>query len=262
MDSSSKAFYATLVVRGLKAAIDSLPPLPDITIKPHNECGSDHPYKILVGHTRAGGARVWVRLGSTPARATYAPDMVYHISNRNTALCLSFTSLEDVDLVEPFRTLWEKTRSTVTTGDWDKRRGWMKGLCYWYWVEDAEQRGVQIRVANSIWGYLVGGVKRVGVMERGKRDGIAKNVMVERSGTKEAANVLGRLGGLEVEQRGVEIRIRNTDEVKKREKRLETLRQELRQLEELDAAQGANIQLVDGLDARGRVRDGTHMENN
>jgi hypothetical protein len=60
-------------------------------------------------------------------------------------------------------------------------------------------------------------------MERGKRDSIAKNVVVERSGTEEAANVLGRLGGLEVEQRGVEIRIRNTDEVRKREKKIGNL---------------------------------------
>jgi hypothetical protein len=135
-------------------------------------------------------------------------------------------------------------------------------LCYWYWVADAEQRGVQIRITKTIPAYLVGGVKYVGVMEREKRKGMAKNEVVERSGTEEAADVLGRLGGLEVEQRGVEIRIRNTDEVKKREERLKTLREELRQLEELDAAQGADIQLVDGLDARGRVRDEAHMENN
>jgi hypothetical protein len=122
-------------------------------------------------------------------------------------------------------------------------------------VADAEQREVQIRIAKTIPAYLVGGVKYVGVMEREKRKGMAKNEVVERSGTEEAADVLGRLGGLEVEQRGVEIRIRNTDEVKKREERLKTLREELRQLEELDAAQGADIQLVDGLDARGRVRD-------
>jgi hypothetical protein len=138
----------------------------------------------------------------------------------------------------------------------------MNGLCYWYWVADAEQRGVQIRIAKTIPAYLVGGVKYVGVMEREKRDSMAKNVVVERSGTEEAADVLGRLGGLEVEQIGVEIKIRNTEEVKKREERLKTLRQELRQLEGLDAAQGADIRLVDGLDARGRVRDEAHMVNN
>jgi hypothetical protein len=38
----------------------------------------------------------------------------------------------------------------------DNRKGWMKGLCYWYWVADAERRGVQIRAPKSISKYLVG----------------------------------------------------------------------------------------------------------
>jgi chemotaxis protein histidine kinase CheA len=56
----------------------------------------------------------------------------------------------------------------VTRGDVDKRRRMVKGLCYWYWVGDAVERNVALRIPKTIRGYLMSGVKKVGIIDRGK----------------------------------------------------------------------------------------------
>jgi hypothetical protein len=146
--STRKFLYAAdLVAKGLKTATDNLSSLSRITVEPHNDFGSEHRHKMFVGHTRLGGTQtrkmemVWVKLGRIPACPANAPGMIYHTSHHNPAT-FPFCSLGSVDLAEPFCTFWENTRPSRMADNIDNRKGWMKGLCYWYWVADAERRGV------------------------------------------------------------------------------------------------------------------------
>jgi hypothetical protein len=252
---SRKSLYADLVAKRLKAAADNLPPLSEIAIYSHHGYDSEHPYKILVGHTPRGRVnvrqKVWVRLGRTSVRANQAPDMIYHTCHHNPAT-LPFHSLEDVDLVEPFRTLWENTRPRITN-NMDDRKGWIKGLCYWYWAADAERRGLQLRLPKSIPNYLMAAVKRVGVMKHGT----TKNMVMEKSGTEEVGEVLGRLERLEVEQREVEMRM---VEDEKRRERMKTLEEELGRFKEVDEKDTGDGQVVSGKSSGVRGMADGHAE--
>jgi hypothetical protein len=88
--STRKFLYAAdLVAKGLKTAADNLPSLSRIIVEPHNDFGSEHRHKMLVGHTRLGGTQtrkmkmVCVKLGRIPACPANAPGMVYHTSQHN-----------------------------------------------------------------------------------------------------------------------------------------------------------------------------------
>jgi hypothetical protein len=118
--SSRKSLYASLVAKDLKTTVDSFPQISEIRIEPHDNSASEHPYKMLVGHIRPGGAkarvRVWAILGPPPTIATNAPRIEYLTLNHDTSR-LPFSALEEVDLVEPFCTFWKNTRNKVTRGD-------------------------------------------------------------------------------------------------------------------------------------------------
>jgi hypothetical protein len=173
--------------------------------------------------------------------------MIYHTSHHNPAT-LPFNSLESLDLVEPFCTFWENTRPSRMTDNMDNRKGWMKGLCYWYWVADAERRGVQIRVPKSIPKYLVVAVGRIGVLGREKRTSMGK----ERGRTEDVGEVLGTVEGLELEPKGVEM---SMAEEKEGRERMKSLSEKLRWLEEMDAKKNGDGQVADGRDTGGREGD-------
>jgi hypothetical protein len=89
-----------LTRKGLRATIDSLPPLSDITIEPQHYCESEHAYKIFIG--KRADQDVWAVLGRKPVSAETkgaAPDVIFLVEGKTFR---PFKNLGSVDMVEPF----------------------------------------------------------------------------------------------------------------------------------------------------------------
>jgi hypothetical protein len=79
-----------------------------------------------------------------------------------------FYSIDSVELVEPFKSLWDKTAYLITPEvpmkgyAWDRRRGWFKGLVYWYFLNDAAGRGGILRFPTTMRGYVSQALQALG----------------------------------------------------------------------------------------------------
>ncbi|KAL1597866.1 hypothetical protein SLS60_008353 [Paraconiothyrium brasiliense] len=171
------------LVRGydLEAALDCLPSAAELTITPQTDVPSEHPFKLLIG-TRYDD-RVWIGLTTTPKRAS-GPGFKIFITTEDTITSHTVDVLDNSDLVQPFRRLWEKTSmvtGTVWHGGHDTRRGMLKSFAYWYLLIEAERIGRKLLVPDSIRRYLVEGLKMVGV----EAYSVEETVLGENVSTKE-----------------------------------------------------------------------------
>jgi hypothetical protein len=79
-----------------------------------------------------------------------------------------FYSLDPEELVEPFKSLWEKTTYLLPRDDpmkqyaWDRRSGWFKGLVYWYFLNDAADRNGTLRFPKTMRGYVSRALQALG----------------------------------------------------------------------------------------------------
>ncbi|KAF2029644.1 hypothetical protein EK21DRAFT_112685 [Setomelanomma holmii] len=130
--SLAKVIYDSLRAefarKGLTSAVNRLPSSSHIVIKPQRCCESEHPYKLYIGtEKRRNGESVWAMVGGKPATADVngkAPHMVFHAGHRDTEMRKvdKFDDLAFVNLVEPFKSLWDKTNSIVPAAGEKRKR--------------------------------------------------------------------------------------------------------------------------------------------
>ncbi|KAF2451299.1 hypothetical protein P171DRAFT_438059 [Karstenula rhodostoma CBS 690.94] len=154
----------------LESALNALPPASELTITPQTTIPSEHPYKLHIGTYTLSSQPHSVHIGlTTTPRNGYGPSFRIFIGSKTHA----FEILEDVELLQPFRRLWEKTRNERRWCEraWkDMRRGVVKGFAYWYLLGEAEGRGAELLVPGTVRGYFVEGLKRVGVGAYGRAE--------------------------------------------------------------------------------------------
>lgn len=165
---------AELVRKGFKDAIEKLPPLSDIVIQPQTCCESEHPYKIYIGaEKKCNGADVWAVVQGKPSTMdtkSTAPSIAFSKGDTSADILPRgyFYNLDTVELVEPFTSLWDKTAYLIQPDvpmkgyAWDRRRGWFKGLVYWYFLNDAAGRGGTLRFPNTMRGYVSQALQALG----------------------------------------------------------------------------------------------------
>ena len=161
---------------------------------------------------------LWAVLGRKPKLAESkgaAPDMSFYKGSTgfNMTSLGSFNDLESVDLLEPFRTLWENTRpmmlSVKSRAAWDQRRGYFKSLMYWYFLEDAAQRRETFRFPDTIRNTYI--VKALRLLARPGPD--VRRTDASRDVAGDIVATLRRLAEHEGQQREVEKRIREGEDV-------------------------------------------------
>lgn len=195
-----ESLRAELVKKGFQSTIDGLPALKDMVIESQHYCESEHPYKIYMGQRNSQS--VYAVLGRKPVSADSkgtAPDMIFYIGTETLG---SFKKLETVGLIEPFRSLWERTRDLQERGasraGWDLRRGYFKVLVYWYYLQNAAERDVEFRFPET--------VRKTYVEKAFLR--LSQKEVQERGKTEDVIIALKRMAGIEREQKEVEGRIR------------------------------------------------------
>lgn len=143
--------------------LNSLPSLSQVTILKQKIYASFYPYVVLFG-TLHGGPQIWIGLRGLPisSRADEAPS-VYACKGHPDAGITSvkikkLDVLDDVDMVEPFKTLWfgaKKDKEMRSERAWTQdARGMVKSLAYWYFVNHAVETGRRFRVQKAIKGYF------------------------------------------------------------------------------------------------------------
>ncbi|KAL5423399.1 hypothetical protein PMIN04_003917 [Paraphaeosphaeria minitans] len=147
----------------LSGALAALPPPSELLITPQTFVPSEHPYKLHVGTYTVSPSsppqQVYIGLTATP-RNGYGPSLRIFIGNKTHSCHI----LEDAELLQPFRRLWEKSRFDGTGSDSVYkliRRRVVKGLAYWYFLAEEEKRGegIGLLVPGTIRGYLVEGLR-------------------------------------------------------------------------------------------------------
>jgi hypothetical protein len=255
---------AELEKKGLKTQLDDLPSLSVMRIIPHTWCTSEHPFALFIG--TENNSNIYAVLGSRPSTSDQAPDILIWKGNSdcNMQNIGRFDKLNLVELVEPFKALWENTSDMGEGKDaWDRRRGWFKSLVYWYLLCEAAEREGRIRVPKSVTRQYIGPALRKLGMGMQKRLVVKETVIdgEKRQGTTEITATLGELAEHEKEQKEVERRMgeqweqRNTQEAAGRVEavRLEVGRgaeQEEAQVDEQIAALENQIRALKGKHAR------------
>ncbi|KAF9739305.1 hypothetical protein PMIN02_000847 [Paraphaeosphaeria minitans] len=100
----------------LSGALAALPPPSELLITPQTFVPSEHPYKLHVGTYTVSPSsppqQVYIGLTATP-RNGYGPSLRIFIGNKTHSCHI----LEDAELLQPFRRLWEKSRFDGTGSD-------------------------------------------------------------------------------------------------------------------------------------------------
>ncbi|KAJ4301704.1 hypothetical protein N0V90_003797 [Kalmusia sp. IMI 367209] len=147
--------------RGLEFALNNLPLAIDLSITPQTDLPSEHPFKLLIG--TQSNQKVWIGLGTTPKHG-HGPKVDIYFNNGGLTR-RQFNFLNEVDMVEPFKRLWENTSicTQVERGWMDLRRGMLKSLTYWYLLIEVNRVGGMLLVPLPIRKYFVEALKRLGV---------------------------------------------------------------------------------------------------
>jgi hypothetical protein len=200
--SELQSLRTEMELAGLKAILDSLPPVSCIDIQQQTYVRpSEHPYQICIGALQ--NSRVFAVLRKQPARATshgYAPDMAFYTTGNSTIMnpLGKFQKLDTVTLLEPFRSLWRNTRELVVPGTtrhgWDQRRGMVKSLVYWYFLAEAVERDGTCRFPAIIRvRYFKLALARVGTAE------ISSTTVQDSTTQRQMSQPSGREGTAEIE---------------------------------------------------------------
>jgi len=131
-----------------------LPPLSDMQIATQSTESTEHPYILLLGTIHE--SPLWIGLGKAQSRHTFAPVLFISRQERDGTLeSLGSKALSEVDMREPFRSLWLAMETLPNSGHTgDLKRGRIKSLACWYLLNDAERRGSEFRWHSALTGYL------------------------------------------------------------------------------------------------------------
>jgi hypothetical protein len=128
-----------------------LPPLSLMNISKQSSLPTHHRWLLNLG-TR-NGEDIWCGLGPPQNNPNKAPHMYLHLGKIGVdMLQVRSKELENVAYVAPFKTLWQKIEMLDSS---DEKRGRMKGLTCWYFLQQAANKGEQFKVYETIKKYIL-----------------------------------------------------------------------------------------------------------
>jgi hypothetical protein len=148
--------------KSLKDVVDSLPALSEMVIGPHNYLESEHPFKIYVG--TVGNQPAEAILDKRPKPSNEAPRLLFYVAAHPSPTYRPSQMLDKIHFIQPFKELMDRTNTTTERNEqaWnDNRRDMLKGLFYWYFLQETAGRGGVLRLPSAVKRNLLLAMKRL-----------------------------------------------------------------------------------------------------
>ena len=131
--------------------LKDLPPLSHMNISKQSSLPTHHRWLLNLG--TLNGETIWCGLGPPRNNPDQAPQIYLHLGKIGVNMPhVRSKELENVAYVEPFKTLWQKIEKLESS---DEKRGRIKGLTHWYFLQQAADKGEHFKVYESIRHYIL-----------------------------------------------------------------------------------------------------------
>lgn len=146
--------------------LKDLPPLSHMNLSKQSFFPTHHRWLLNLG--TLNDETIWCGLGPPQKNLNKAPHMCLHLGKIGLDMPqVRSKELENVAYVEPFKTLWQKIETLESS---DEKRGRMKGLTHWYFLQQAADKGEHFKLYENIKQYILRTMNKTSPIVQTKSD--------------------------------------------------------------------------------------------